>query len=179
MKEHWTRSSPVWITVLNRLWTHCFTLLTSLSVSTSKTGRNFFQLQHLMIPKFILCFLFNLLLFFYFTILYWFCHTSTWIRHGCTRVPREQTLNRKYFWPCMRVRNAFDSVSVLQIEAALCPILKESYWSHGCLVPWIKTKQDSVGLWSTDPFCFLSVGYKLHSASLIFPEFQRENSNTC
>ena len=23
----------------------------------------------------------------YFTILYWFCHTSTWIRHGCTRVP--------------------------------------------------------------------------------------------
>ena len=25
--------------------------------------------------------------FFYFTILYWFCHTSTWIRHGCTCVP--------------------------------------------------------------------------------------------
>ena len=24
----------------------------------------------------------------YFTILYWFCHTSTWIRHGCTRVPQ-------------------------------------------------------------------------------------------
>ena len=23
----------------------------------------------------------------YFTILYWFCHTSTWIHHGCTRVP--------------------------------------------------------------------------------------------
>ena len=23
----------------------------------------------------------------YFTILYWFCHTSTWIRHGCTWVP--------------------------------------------------------------------------------------------
>ena len=22
----------------------------------------------------------------YFTILYWFCHTSTWIRHRCTRV---------------------------------------------------------------------------------------------
>ena len=21
----------------------------------------------------------------YFTVLYWFCHTSTWIRHGCTR----------------------------------------------------------------------------------------------
>ena len=25
-------------------------------------------------------------LFFYFTILYWFCHTLTWIHHGCTRV---------------------------------------------------------------------------------------------
>ena len=27
---------------------------------------------------------------FYFTILYWFCHTSTWIRHGCTRVPHPE-----------------------------------------------------------------------------------------
>ena len=24
---------------------------------------------------------------FYFTMLYWFCHTLTWIRHGCTWVP--------------------------------------------------------------------------------------------
>ena len=27
---------------------------------------------------------------FYFTILYWFCHTSTWIRHGCTHVPHPE-----------------------------------------------------------------------------------------
>ena len=27
---------------------------------------------------------------FYFTILYWFCHTSTWIRHGCSRVPNPE-----------------------------------------------------------------------------------------
>ena len=26
----------------------------------------------------------------YFTILYWFCHTSTCIRHGCTRVPHPE-----------------------------------------------------------------------------------------
>ena len=26
----------------------------------------------------------------YFTILYWFCHTSTWIHHGCTRVPNPE-----------------------------------------------------------------------------------------
>ena len=31
-------------------------------------------------------------LFFYFTILYWFCHTSTCIRHGCTRVPHPEPL---------------------------------------------------------------------------------------
>ena len=28
--------------------------------------------------------------FFYFTILYWFCHTSMWIRHGCTHVPHPE-----------------------------------------------------------------------------------------
>ena len=26
----------------------------------------------------------------YFTILYWFCHTSTWIRQGCTHVPHPE-----------------------------------------------------------------------------------------
>ena len=31
-----------------------------------------------------------LLLLFYFTILYWFWHTSTCIRHGCTRVPHPE-----------------------------------------------------------------------------------------
>ena len=33
---------------------------------------------------------FQFFFFFYFTILYWFCHTSTWIRHGCTRVPHPE-----------------------------------------------------------------------------------------
>ena len=28
--------------------------------------------------------------YFYFTILYWFCHTSTCIRHGCTHVPHPE-----------------------------------------------------------------------------------------
>ena len=41
-------------------------------------------------------FIFNLNLFIliggcYFTILYWFCHTSTCIRHGCTCVPHPET----------------------------------------------------------------------------------------
>ena len=29
----------------------------------------------------------------YFTILYWFCHISRWIRHGCTRVPHPEPLS--------------------------------------------------------------------------------------
>ena len=32
-------------------------------------------------------FFFNFILFFNFTILYWFCHISTWIHHRYTRVP--------------------------------------------------------------------------------------------
>ena len=31
-------------------------------------------------------------------ILYWFCHTSTWIHHECTRVPNPEP--RSYFPPC-------------------------------------------------------------------------------
>ena len=34
--------------------------------------------------------LFFMYLFFYFTRLYWFCHTSTWIRQGCTHVPHPE-----------------------------------------------------------------------------------------
>ena len=30
---------------------------------------------------------------FYFTILYWFCYTLTWISHGCTRVPNHEPLS--------------------------------------------------------------------------------------
>ena len=36
---------------------------------------------------FLLIFIFTL---FYFTILYWFCHTLTWIHHGCTCVPKHE-----------------------------------------------------------------------------------------
>ena len=34
-----------------------------------------------------LIFIFTL---FYFTMLYWFCHTLTWIHHGCTWVPNPE-----------------------------------------------------------------------------------------
>ena len=38
----------------------------------------------------LLIFLPVIFFFFYFTILYWFCHTSTWIHHGCTHVPNPE-----------------------------------------------------------------------------------------
>ena len=41
--------------------------------------------------SFFFCFCFIIIIFFYFTILYWFCHISTWIHHGCTRVPNPET----------------------------------------------------------------------------------------
>ena len=46
---------------------------------------------HLLLCIFILLiFLKIIIYFFYFTILYWFCHTLTWIRHGCTCVPHPE-----------------------------------------------------------------------------------------
>ena len=41
-------------------------------------------------PAFIVYSFLFIYLFTYFTILYWFCHTSTCIRHGCTRVPHPE-----------------------------------------------------------------------------------------
>ena len=40
------------------------------------------------VDSFFLIFIFTL---FYFTILYWFCHTLTRIHHGCTCVPKHET----------------------------------------------------------------------------------------
>ena len=43
--------------------------------------------QHMTSQIFFLIFIFTL---FYFTILYWFCHTLTGIHHGCTCVPKHE-----------------------------------------------------------------------------------------
>ena len=37
--------------------------------------------------------------FFYFTILYWFCHTLTWIHHGCTCVPHPEPPSHLHLHP--------------------------------------------------------------------------------
>ena len=41
----------------------------------------------------LICFFFFFILIFtlfYFTILYWLCHTLTWIHHGCTWIPKHE-----------------------------------------------------------------------------------------
>ena len=48
---------------------------------------NFFSIKNIFFFIIIIIFLVISWFFFYFTILYWFCHTSTWIHHKYTRVP--------------------------------------------------------------------------------------------
>ena len=47
----------------------------------------FFFLRFFFFYFFFLLLIFTL---FYFSILYWFCHTLTWIHHGCTWVPNPE-----------------------------------------------------------------------------------------
>ena len=42
--------------------------------------------------KVFFCLFLNFILFFNFTILYWFCHISTWIHHRYTHVPHPSSL---------------------------------------------------------------------------------------
>ena len=75
---------------------HCFTYSGQISFQfSSMTVANLYhclQVSYLtpilltfLTLTFFLIFIFTL---FYFTILYWFCHTLTWIHHGCTCIPK-------------------------------------------------------------------------------------------
>ena len=56
-----------------------------------------------------LFFLKHYLFIFYFTILYWFCHTLTWIRHGCTCVPHPEPTSHLpgLFNSCLKFVSAY------------------------------------------------------------------------
>ena len=56
----------------------------------------------------------------YFTILYWFCHTSTWIRHGCTRVPHPEP--PAHLPPGFNSLSVFSQYSVWNLKPC-CPLL--------------------------------------------------------
>ena len=58
----------------------------------TNTVMNLFRFWRHLFPHFILFYFLKTFIFtlFCFTILYWFCHTLTWIRHGCTWVPNPE-----------------------------------------------------------------------------------------
>ena len=61
-------------------WLSCY-------ISLMHYSHNKNEFSSAVIFIFFLIFIFTL---FYFTILYWFCHTLTWIHHGCTWVPKHE-----------------------------------------------------------------------------------------
>ena len=70
---------PLW---LSRLWR-------SVLYSSSVYSCHLFLISSASVrSRSLLYFLIFIFTLFYFTILYWFCHTLTWIHHGCTCVPK-------------------------------------------------------------------------------------------
>ena len=80
-------------------------------------------------------FIFNF--FFYFTILYWFRHTSTWIRHRCTRVPNpeppshpsgsSQCTSPKHPAPCIEPRLVIHFLyDIIHVSMPFCQIIPPS-----------------------------------------------------
>ena len=65
---------------LLKLWNICMTLSNAMCYDCLQT-------LYILFFNFFLIFIFTL---FYFTILYWFCHTLTWIHHGCTWVSKHE-----------------------------------------------------------------------------------------
>ena len=68
--------------------------------------------------------LFIIIIIFYFTILYWFCHTSTWIHHGCTRVPPFWLFKHSLF-------SSLTSLRELTVKGHCTSIFSS------CFSPWI------------------------------------------
>ena len=58
----------------------------------------------------------------YFTILYWFCHTSTWIRHRCTRAPHPEP-------PSHLPPHVFFNLFIWFLDCCRLSLCWESVWS--------------------------------------------------
>ena len=96
-ENHWQakslRSSSILPKEASAWATHTNWLRAETGSSSEKFGRSLFFLPrttllwyyHHRETKFL-----RIFFFFYFTILYWFCHTLTWISHGCTCVPHPE-----------------------------------------------------------------------------------------
>ena len=86
LTDLWILNHP-YIPGINPIWSWCTILLIYCWVNVFLNV--FYFLNY---TNFFLCL-------FYFTILYWFCHTLTWIHHGCTCVPHpEPSLPTPSLW---------------------------------------------------------------------------------
>ena len=65
---------------------------------------------------------------FYFTILYWFCHTSTWIRHGCTWVPNPEPSS-----------HPIPSLWVVPVHQPQASCIMHQTWTADSLLIWYYT----------------------------------------
>ena len=66
----------------------------------------------------------------YFTILYWFCHTSAWILHGCTHVPHPEPPShqctspehpKSCIKPGLQIRFTYDIIHVSMSFSQITP----------------------------------------------------------
>ena len=79
--------NPPWVYMSSQSWTPLPPPSLYHLSGSSQCWYELFNVIFLKIFYFFFIFIFTL---FYFTILYWFCHTLTWIRHGCTWVPNPE-----------------------------------------------------------------------------------------
>ena len=92
----WTAARQASLSITNSQ-----SLLKLMSIESMMTSNHLILCRPLLLPPsifprirvfFFLIYFFYFILIggYYFTILYWFCHTSTWIHPGCTRVPNPE-----------------------------------------------------------------------------------------
>ena len=118
----------------------------------------------------------------YFTILYWFCHTSTWIHHRYTRVPHPESPS--LFPPCtipLGLSAPAPSISIIHWTWT-----GDSFhiWYYACfnaILPNHPTlslshRVRSWALKATDTVTFLSLVSFL-CETLTFPLLSQENNN--
>ena len=69
--------------------------------------------------------------FFYFTILYWFCHTLTWISHGCTSVPHPENPSYLPSHSILLGHPSAPAPSTLFSSVQFsCSVVSDSLWPH-------------------------------------------------
>ena len=104
--------------------------ITTMGILNRLQSDSSIYLETAMSPSVMFLFLFfSYFTLFYVTILYWFCHTSTWICHGCTRVPNPEPLSHLLPHTISLGHPSAPAPSILY------PASNHSFYAS-CLLPW-------------------------------------------